>query len=172
MRNATVTQNVQMHIESLFSDFPQDSQVWIYQANRCLSHLEIQQIQKLASTYARSWSAHGQPVTADAVVVSDYFLVFAVDDRSHASGCSIDSSVAFVKQLEEQFQLCFFDRMQIVIDKSDHLEQFHATEIKLGLKNGFINPNSHFFDNSISTVKDLKSVWRKEIAGSWLAPNL
>lgn len=172
MENVALTQNMQNHIENLFRNFPQDSQVWIYQANRCLSYLETKKIQDLAKNYAHSWSAHGQPVTADAQVIFDHFLIFAVDDRSHASGCSIDSSVAFVKQLEQEFELCFFDRMQIVLEKDDAFEQFHLNEIKAGLKNGYMDSSSYFFDNSINTLKDLKSKWHKKVAGSWIAPNL
>ncbi len=173
MSNVELTQqNIQGQIDKLFKDFPQDSQVWIYQANRCLSFLESKHILDKATKYAHSWTAHGQPISADAAVLFDHFLVFAVDDRSKASGCSIDSSVGFVKHLEQEFEVSFFDRMQIVIGKDDVLEQFHANEIKLGLQTKEIDSSFSFFDNSVSTLKDLKSKWYKELAGSWLAPSL
>ena len=44
------------------------------------------------------------------------FLILAVDEsQASASGCSIDSSVKFVKAMESELGTDFFNRMNLVI---------------------------------------------------------
>ena len=87
-----------------FEEIPDHARVWIYQANRPLSDTETQQAQQWGRQFVEQWAAHGQGLRASVTVLHHHFLVIALDEQHHAaSGCSIDSSVGFVRILEEAF---------------------------------------------------------------------
>ena len=56
-------------------------------------------------------------------VIFNRFLVVFVDEKiAQASGCSIDKSVHFVKQLEDEFHINFFDRTLIAYKEGNEIQ--------------------------------------------------
>jgi hypothetical protein len=107
---------MQPNFKDLFPELPSDSRVWIYCSNRELSKDEAEKIQIKLSVFIKNWSTHGSAMTADSTILLDRFLVIAADeDRLAASGCSIDSSVRFIKQLGQEFNLDFFNRLMVYV---------------------------------------------------------
>ena len=87
-------------------DLSLDSRVWVYQSDRCFDDSEIETINLLCFDFIKGWAAHGAPLKASFEVIDKYFLVLAVDQNiASASGCSIDSSVKFIKDLELKFKI-------------------------------------------------------------------
>ena len=82
-------------------EFSSHSRVWIYQSDRKLTADEVVQIQMNLDNFTRSWTAHNNQLKAKAEIRYNRFLVLIVDEsQAGASGCSIDKSVNFMKQLE------------------------------------------------------------------------
>lgn len=132
-----------------FTQLSSDSRVWVYQSNRPFSEDEKQQLVESFKLFTDSWSAHGSKLTADACLIYDYFVVLAVDEKiASASGCSIDSSVNFIKQIGAEFSIDFFNRLQIVIEKEGEIKMIAFSEL-----DQFLDWN--VFDTLVSSVQEL-----------------
>lgn len=137
-----------------FKDLHSESKVWIYTSNRELNSQEADLLQSESNTFVQDWSAHGAGLKARALVYKNRFLILAVDESNvHASGCSIDSSVKFIKSIGNQLDVNFFNRMNlIVVDDSEELKSVHISELKNHLDAKVFNP-------MITTLKELRNEW-------------
>ena len=112
-------------------DLSLDSRVWVYQSDRCFDDSEIETINLLCHDFIKGWAEHGAPLKASFEVIDKYFLVLAVDQNiASASGCSIDSSVKFIKDLELKFKINFFNRMNLVVKKDKEVKLIPFTELQ------------------------------------------
>ena len=113
--------------------FPQlasDSRVWVYQSNRPFSENEKVQLTEAFKVFVDSWAAHGSKLVADATIIGDYFVVLAVDEKTAmASGCSIDSSVKFIKTIGQQFNIDFFNRLKLVVQKENETKMISFSDL-------------------------------------------
>ena len=113
--------------------FPQlasDSRVWVYQSNRAFSENEKVQLTEAFKVFVDSWAAHGSKLVADATIIGDYFVVLAVDEKiAMASGCSIDSSVKFIKTIGQQFTIDFFNRLKLVVQKENETKMISFSDL-------------------------------------------
>ncbi len=113
--------------------FPQlasDSRVWVYQSNRPFSDNEKAQLTEAFKVFVDSWAAHGSKLVADAIIIGDYFVVLAVDEKTAmASGCSIDSSVKFIKTIGQQFNIDFFNRLKLVVQNNEETKMISFSDL-------------------------------------------
>ena len=113
--------------------FPQlasDSRVWVYQSNRPFSENEKVQLTEPFKVFVDSWAAHGSKLVADATIIGDYFVVLAVDEKTAmASGCSIDSSVKFIKTIGQQFNIDFFNRLKLVVQNNEETKMISFSDL-------------------------------------------
>jgi hypothetical protein len=79
-------------------DLNPESKLWLYQTNRPLNSTEITWLNEQLEEFTKQWAAHGNQLKAAGEVLNPYFVALAVDlTHENASGCSIDSSVRFIK---------------------------------------------------------------------------
>ena len=113
-----------------FSQLASDSRVWVYQSNRAFSENEKVQLTEAFKVFVDSWAAHGSKLVADATIIGDYFVVLAVDEKTAmASGCSIDSSVKFIKTIGQQFNIDFFNRLKLVVQKENETKMISFSDL-------------------------------------------
>src|SRR6202012_4843064 len=94
--------------------FSEQSRVWIYQSDRELSDEQVKQVLNQLNLFAAEWTAHNHQLKAKAEVRYNRFLILIVDEsQAGASGCSIDSSVRFIKQLEAEHHINLLDRFNL-----------------------------------------------------------
>ena len=97
-----------------FEDLPLHSRIWIYQSSRKLSDAEIENMEKQTKEFVENWTAHDKALEASFITKYNRFLIIAVNqDIQKTTGCSIDSSVAFIQRLEEQYQIDLQDKMNV-----------------------------------------------------------
>lgn len=151
----------------LFNKFPDNSRLWLYQSNRMLTPSEIKEINNQIEGFVQKWAAHGNKLWADAAILNPYFIAFVVDDAlTPPSGCSIDASVHFLKELGKQFNIDFFTRTKVcLLNEDNKIDQIDFDKLKeLNLKG-----NELLFDPLISNLKDLREEWPLEINKSSFA---
>ncbi len=149
--------------------FSPHSRVWIYQADRLLSEDESLSCEEQLVAFARQWSSHGQALEARAAVLHRLFLVFSVNANSAASGCSIDSSVALVRHLGEQFKLDFFNRLTLACECESGLELIHRNDLESALERGILHAQTLVFDNTVQSLEEWKKSWKRPFSESWAA---
>ena len=135
------------------SNLSPSSKVWVYKSNRELTVPEQTFILKELDIFIPQWVSHGNQLFGGAEVVENWFVVLAVDEtQSMASGCSIDTSVQFMKAVGKELNVDFFDRMQVLIDNAGEKEQVHFSEIGDHKEAKIYNP-------LISTLAEFNSNW-------------
>ena len=84
--------------------FHPESRVWIYQCNRLFSLSEALEIEDLLKNFTGQWKSHGTPVKGAGYLFFGQFIILMADERATGvSGCSTDSSVRLIKDIEQQF---------------------------------------------------------------------
>ncbi len=149
---------------------PDHARAWVYKAPRNLGQAEQKLVRELGATFTESWAAHGSPLDACVDVLHDRFVVIAVDEeQALASGCSIDKSIGFIKQLEYDLNLMLTDRMVIVFDQDDKVVSCRLQELPELLKEGVINGDTMVYDDLVPTVGELRSRFHMPLRETWLA---
>lgn len=151
------------------SDLPDTARVWIYQSNETLSGEQIAIIREASEAFCNQWSAHSTPLHSSFKVLHDKFLILIVDEGvNNASGCSIDSSVRFIKGLEQRIGVNFFDRSQVAFLIDDHIYTTDLNEIKNEISNGKIGADTLTFNLQAESLGDFNSNWLVKVQNSWM----
>jgi hypothetical protein len=144
------------------------SRVWIYQSNRPFSEREQIVLTSQINGFVYEWAAHGRDLLASGGVLFHQFIVLAVDERkTGASGCSIDKSVNFMKDLAAQYGVSLFDRLTFTFLKDGQVETATSSDFKRLFTEGVIAQDTLVFDNLVNNVGDLRTAWLKPLASSW-----
>jgi hypothetical protein len=153
-----------------FQQLPPYSRIWIYQASRPLTAAEVEALQPVLNQFVTEWTSHGQRLQASAQIFHHQFLVIANDEEVNSpSGCSIDASVRFVKQLEQQLNVSFFDRTQLAFLQDGEVIVIPLKAIKQEVSAGALRPDSLYFDNTLSTAGQLQQAWPRPAKETWLS---
>lgn len=156
--------------EHLPSDFNNDSRVWIYQSNRLFSLHEAFQIEDILKTFVSNWQSHGTPVTGYANLFFGQFIVLVADEtRSGVSGCSTDSSVRMMKDIEQLFNVTLFDRLLLGFIVKERIQMVPMAQLQYAIQNNFIEPTTLYFNNTVLTLEQFKEKWLVPLKESWIA---
>jgi hypothetical protein len=159
--------------ELLPEEFDESSRVWIYQSSRLFSITEAFQIEDMLSAFVSSWDSHGISVKGYATLFFGQFILLMADERaSMISGCSTDSSVRLMKKLESHFNVHLFDRQLLAFFIKDKVELLPLSQLSAGVTNGFIQPETLYFNNIVLTKKELENNWIIPVKDSWLASRI
>ncbi|WP_439880937.1 hypothetical protein ACSX1A_17530 [Pontibacter sp. MBLB2868] len=152
-----------------FDELPPHARLWIYQADRPLTEAEQSEIKPILERFATEWSSHGKGLQASAKLLYGQFLVLANNESAtSASGCSIDASVRFVRELEQQFGVSFFDRTKLAFLKEGEVEQVNLSDLKSKVAAGEIDQNTLYFDTLVNNYGELQQAWPRPAGTSWL----
>lgn len=152
-----------------FEELPDSARVWIYQANRQLSVEEGQLIQERTGEFCAQWAAHGTPLASAFKLLHNKFLVLAVDEGLNlASGCSIDSSVHFIKSLEQKLAVSFFDRTQVAFLVDNQIFTTALNEIKNEIGDGKIDKETLTFNLQAESLGEFNNNWLVPAGNSWM----
>ena len=154
-----------------FEEMPEDSRIWIYQADRDFSKSEIEEIYVKCQNFLTQWSAHGSGLKSSCKVFYNRFLVICVDEKqAQASGCSIDASVNFVKVLGNSIKVDLFERTKIAFlnEERDSVIIESLSDIKNNITSNNIESQTLTFNNLIQRKSELNSKWIIPVAESWM----
>jgi hypothetical protein len=159
--------------ELLPEEFDGSSRVWIYQANRLFSITEAFQIEDLLHEFLSSWNSHGVPVKGYANLFFGQFILLMADEKtSVVSGCSTDSSVRLIKEIESRFNVQLFDRQLLAFFIKDKVQLLPLSQLTFAAENGFIHPETLYFNNILRTKSELENFWIIPVKDSWLASRI
>ncbi len=117
-----------------FENLPDESKIWIYQSNRKFSDEEMAEIETDLKAFVESWAAHGTGLEASYQLKYNRFIILAVNQEvQNATGCSIDSSVQFIQDLEKKYSVDLLDKMNVTFKLGEHIAHKPLIEFK---KNG------------------------------------
>ena len=156
--------------ELLPADFAGNSRVWIYQSPRLFMISEALQIEEMLENFVREWHTHGTPVKGHANLLYGQFIVVMADESaSGVSGCSTDSMVRVIKEIEKTFNTPMFDRLNLAFFIKEKVQMVPMAQLPYALENGFVNENTLYFNNTVLTKAELETNWLIPLKSSWLA---
>ncbi|MEY3679133.1 MAG: hypothetical protein RI924_1274 [Bacteroidota bacterium] len=151
-------------------EISKNSRIWIYQSDRELTEQELKAIQSHLDGFTANWAAHGNSLHAKGEIRFQRFIIMAVDEqKTGASGCSIDKSVALMKQFETQFGIQLFDRMQIAYRDGNAIKTFKKAEFNTLVEKGILNEHTLIFNNLIQHYAELDTAWEIPLKETWLS---
>jgi len=152
-----------------FEQLPPQARIWIYQSDRPFTEAESVEIQEKIKDFVTAWSAHGVALHASGLLLHNRFIVLGTDvDASAPSGCSIDSSVQFVRTLEQDYQTSLFDRTHLAFQREGKIKTYALTEMPQAVAAGEVTPETLYFDNLVGEAGAINKDWLKPAGNSWL----
>ena len=147
-----------------YSKIGNNARIWIYQSDRKLNSDEQEDIAVQLIELCNSWKAHGDPL-ACSFQLHDWFICLFVDENKFsASGCSIDSSVAIIKSIGQQYNIDFFNRLNIAFWENNDTKVLSIKDFK-----SRIDSNMIVYNNLVKTKAEYESQWKIDINNSWLS---
>ena len=153
-----------------FNDLPEESRVWIYQANRSFSAEEIEDIETKLANFIANWTAHGSDLQAAYLVKYKRFIVIGLNQNLNAAtGCSIDASVHFIQDLERAYNVDLMDKMNVSFKQGEFIAYKPLIEFKKMAKERAVSKHTIVFNNLVNTVAEFKDNWEVPASESWHA---
>ena len=141
-----------------FNELPETARVWIYQANRPLTANEQRVVDDYLRKTTEQWAAHGAPLKSSFRIVRDRFVVIAADESFNAaSGCSIDASTRWLKDLGSHLNVDFFDRALIYQNNEGELMEANPFGVKKLIENDEILPQTLVYTQQANHLSALEN---------------
>ena len=151
-----------------FNKLPADSRVWIYQSDRIFTEDEVIQIEDKLEVFVAGWTHHGDALNGASVVKYKQFIVLGIDENTKgASGCSIDSSVFFIKEIEKLLNVQLLNRMQTAFRLDDIIEVVSLAEFTGLVNDNKIVKDTVVFNNLVATKGEFDNQWEVSAKDSW-----
>lgn len=151
-----------------FNTLPQESRVWIYQANRSFSDQEIEEIQSKLNVFIANWTAHGSDLQGGYQIKYKRFIILGLNQNLNvATGCSIDSSVHFIQQLEKDYNVDLMDKMNVSYKQGEYIAYKTLLDFKKMAKDKAVSKNTIVFNNLVANVAEFNENWEVPASESW-----
>ena len=155
--------------EYIPEDFNDNSKVWIYQSSRLFLMSEAFEMEDMLKNFVAGWKSHGDEVKGYANLFFEQFIVLMADEtQSGVSGCSTDSSVHLIKDIEKKFNVDMFNRQNLAFVVKDKIQLLPLSQLNYAAENNFINADTLYFNNTVLTKKELLEKWIVPVKDSWL----
>ena len=144
------------------------NQVWVYQSNKPLGGSSAQ-ISKDIESFLSSWNSHGKNVEGSYELKEDHFLIVKSNAlESEVSGCSKDTLVGLVRQLEQKYGLDFFNRELVYyIGEDEKILSCKLSSLNELLSAKKISGQTKIFNPLIKNEAELQRYWLVPLKDSW-----
>jgi len=151
-----------------FDNISDAARVWVYQANRSFSEVELEEIKAKLSNFITQWTAHGSNLEAAFHIKYKRFIIIAVDqEKQMATGCSIDASVHFIQQLEKEYNVDLMDKMNVSYKQGEYVAYKDLKAFRKMAKDRAVTGNTIVFNNLVATKAEFLENWEVPARESW-----
>ena len=157
-----------MKIEESTITETNDYRVIIYPASRPFTAKESKAITEKIFDYLSTWAAHEKPLSSSFKIEKNQFIIITVDEEKvQASGCSMDALNGMMREIENEYQLGFFDRMKASFVQNGEVKTMKLQDFRNALKNKELPMDIEVFDFSKSTYVNFLSDFLLPLKRSW-----
>jgi len=151
-----------------FNTLPEESRVWIYQANRSFSESELSELGEKLNVFIEAWTAHGKDLQSGYKIVYKRFIVIALNQNlNNATGCSIDASVHFIQELEKEYNVDLMDKMNVSYKQGEFIAFKTLLDFKKMAKDKAVSKNTIVFNNLVNNIAEFNENWEVPASESW-----
>ena len=152
-----------------FEEMPDTARVWVYQSNRKFSPEDLNYITERLTAFCNVWNTHGNLMPTSFDLPYEQFIVLAVDEAQlGASGCSIDSSVKVLKEIESELGLDLLDHGKVSFVNEGEVVNSKLPEVKNHIESGNLKEETPVFNPVVNRKVDLSEKWLIPAGDSWL----
>lgn len=152
------------------NEYNDNSRVWVYQSDRPFTTDEAMRIKEQLKKFSMEWHSHGDTVKNFAGLFYDRFIVLMADESEIVvGGCSTDSSIHFLKNIEKDYKIQLFNRQILAFIIHEEIETIPLEKVNAAIEEELINGETSYFNNTILTKRDLLDKWIIPVKDSWLA---
>ncbi len=151
-----------------FEQLPDTSRIWIYQCNRSFTEDELNSIRSYLDDFLTQWTAHGSNLHAGYTIKYKRFIVIGLNQNlNKATGCSIDASVRFIQQLEQEFEVDLMDKMNVSYKQGEYVAYKPLKDFRQMAKDRAVSANTIVFNNLVATKAEFEENWEVPAKESW-----
>ena len=151
-----------------FEELAEDARIWIYPSDTPFKEEDMESVEQRLKDFINQWTVHSKALKASFLLPYRRFVVLAVDTTfNQVSGCSIDSSVRFIQELEHEFSKVLLDKMNVTFKQGEHLVYKDLKDFKALVKSKSVSPETIVFNNLITTKSEMDSHWEVPAKESW-----
>lgn len=151
-----------------FEELAEDARIWIYPSDTPFKEEEMESVEQRLKDFINQWTVHNKALKASFLLPYRRFVVLAVDTTfNQVSGCSIDSSVRFIQELEHEFSKVLLDKMNVTFKQGEYLVYKDLKDFKALVKSKSVSPETIVFNNLITTKSEMDSHWEVPAKESW-----
>jgi hypothetical protein len=148
--------------------FSPQSRVWIYQSDRKFTSTEETEILNKLAAFTNQWKAHGNELLAKAEIRYGFFIILTVDEsQAGVTGCSIDSSVHLIKEIEQEYHIDLFNRFNIAYKVNGEVVVNSKEDFETLVNIKQVTPETIVFNNMVQNLDELESKWEVPFQNSW-----
>ncbi|MBE5318327.1 ABC transporter ATPase [Pedobacter sp. MR2016-19] len=148
--------------------FSPQSRVWIYQSDRKFTSTEETEILNKLAAFTNQWKAHGNELLAKAEIRYGFFIILTVDEsQAGVTGCSIDSSVRLIKEIEQEYHVDLFNRFNIAYKVNEEVVVNSKEDFETLVNIKQVTPETIVFNNMVQNLAELESKWEVPFQNSW-----
>jgi hypothetical protein len=150
--------------------FSPQSRVWIYQSDRKFTSTEESEILNKLASFTNQWKAHGNELLAKAEIRYGFFIILTVDEsQAGVTGCSIDSSVRLIKEIEQEYHVDLFNRFNIAYKVNGEVVVNSKEDFETLVNIKQVTPETIVFNNMVQNLAELERKWEVSFQNSWHA---
>ena len=158
-----------LNIGTDFDSIDNQAKAWVYTSNQEFTEEQLELIQKYAEVFLSQWDSHGKLVKGAIQVLKNRFIaVFADTEGDTMCGRAQDSSVKFIKELEEILNVKLMDRMLVAFNYNGEINTLSFNQLKSKFGNGEISSSTQFYNGLITSKQEFVQDWERPIEGSWI----
>jgi hypothetical protein len=148
--------------------FSPQSRVWVYQSDRKFTSVEESEILNKLAAFTNQWKAHGNELLAKAEIRYGFFIILTVDEsQAGVTGCSIDSSVRLIKEIEQEYHVDLFNRFNIAYKVNGEVVVNSKEDFETLVNIKQVTPETVVFNNMVQNLAELESKWEVPFQNSW-----
>jgi len=148
--------------------FSPQSRVWVYQSDRKFTSTEENEILNKLSSFTNQWKAHGNELLAKAEIRYGFFIILTVDEsQAGVTGCSIDSSVRLIKEIEQEYHVDLFNRFNMAYKVNGEVVVNSKEDFETLVNIKRVTPQTIVFNNMVQTLAELDTKWEVPFQNSW-----
>ena len=156
-----------------FEELSAESRVWIYQGSRPFTSHEEELVGNELNVFCEQWNAHGQALKSSFRIEKNQFVIMSVDEDFHnPSGCSIDSSVGVLRQIQAATGVDLLDRSKVAFYLDGKVTLIPLSEVKANFTSGRLQASTLTFNTLASTKADWEIKWQIPVEKSWMTKYL
>lgn len=153
-----------------FEEMPAGARIWIYQSDRKLTPEEERLVSEKLQPFCEQWNTHGSRMPTSFDIKYSKFIILSVDESQlGASGCSIDSSVKTLRNIEEELGINLLNQGKVSFMEGEEVTTATLPEIKNYISSGKLEQETYIFNPIVEKKKDLEEKWLITAKESWLS---